>query len=180
MESVVKELLIALGEDPEREGLKETPRRVTESLQYLTQGYQMSVEEVVGNALFDSDSSDMILVKDIEIFSLCEHHLLPFTGTCTVAYLPQGKILGLSKIARVIELYARRLQLQERLTAQIAEGIREVTGAAGVGVVMQAKHMCMCMRGVEKQQASMKTSSMLGAFRESSSVRHEFFELLKN
>ncbi len=172
-------ILTELGEDPQREGLIDTPKRAAKAMQYLCKGYQQTVEEVVGGALFTSDNSEMVLVKDIELYSLCEHHILPFIGKVHVAYLPNGKVLGLSKIARIVDMFARRLQIQENLTHQIANAIEEITGALGVAVVIEAKHMCMMMRGVEKQNSTMTTSVMLGAFREKATTRAEFLSLIK-
>jgi GTP cyclohydrolase I len=172
-------IIEAIGEDLDRPGLVDTPMRAAKAFQFLTRGYGQSVEEVVNNALFPSDSSEMILVQDVELYSLCEHHLLPFIGKCHVAYLPTGKVLGLSKVARIVDLYARRLQIQEALTVQIAETIMEVTEAEGVGVIIEARHMCMMMRGVEKQNSVMKTSAMLGSFRNEHKTREEFLSLLQ-
>lgn len=172
-------ILQELGENPSREGLLDTPKRAAKAMQYLCKGYQQTLEEVVGNALFTSDNSEIVLVKDIELYSLCEHHMLPFIGKAHVAYLPNGKVLGLSKIARIVDMYARRLQIQENLTHQIADAIEEITGALGVAVVIEAKHMCMMMRGVEKQNSTMITSVMLGAFREKATTRAEFLSLIK-
>ncbi|VXC75320.1 GTP cyclohydrolase 1 1 [Pseudomonas sp. 8Z] len=173
-----REILLGLGENPEREGLLDTPKRAAKAMQYLCHGYQQSLEEIVGNALFESDNDEMVIVKDIELYSLCEHHLLPFIGKAHVAYIPTGKVLGLSKVARIVDMYARRLQIQENLTKQIADAIQQVTNAAGVAVVIEAKHMCMMMRGVEKQNSVMSSSVMLGAFRESCNTRHEFLQLI--
>ena len=173
-----REILLGLGEDPNREGLLDTPKRAAKAMQYLCNGYEKSLEEVVNGALFSSDSDEMVIVKDVELYSLCEHHLLPFIGKAHVAYIPTGKVLGLSKIARIVDMYARRLQIQENLTRQIAEAIEQVTQAAGVAVVIEAQHMCMMMRGVEKQNSVMNTSVMLGAFRESYNTRHEFLQLI--
>ncbi|OLU12343.1 MULTISPECIES: GTP cyclohydrolase I FolE [unclassified Pseudomonas] len=173
-----REILLGLGEDPEREGLLDTPKRAAKAMQYLCNGYEKSLAEVVNGALFSSDSDEMVIVKDVELYSLCEHHLLPFIGKAHVAYIPTGKVLGLSKIARIVDMYARRLQIQENLTRQIANAIEEVTQAAGVAVVIEAQHMCMMMRGVEKQNSVMSTSVMLGAFRESYNTRHEFLQLI--
>ncbi|PIE39366.1 MAG: GTP cyclohydrolase I FolE [Gammaproteobacteria bacterium] len=173
-------IIEAVGEDINRPGLKDTPARAAKAFQFLTRGYEQSVEEVVNNALFPSDSQEMVLVQNIELYSLCEHHMLPFIGKCHVAYLPTGRVLGLSKIARIVDLYARRLQIQENLTTQIAETVENVTEAAGVGVIIEAKHMCMMMRGVEKQNSLMKTSAMLGAFREEEKTRNEFLSLLRS
>ncbi|RJG08862.1 GTP cyclohydrolase I FolE [Pseudomonas cavernicola] len=173
-----REILIGVGENPEREGLLDTPKRAAKAMQYLCHGYQKSLEEVVNGALFASDNDEMVIIKDVELYSLCEHHLLPFIGKAHVAYIPTGKVLGLSKVARIVDMYARRLQIQESLTRQIAEAIQEVTRAAGVAVVIEAQHMCMMMRGVEKQNSVMNTSVMLGAFRESGSTRQEFLQLI--
>ncbi|WP_137888710.1 GTP cyclohydrolase I FolE [Pseudomonas sp. 2FE] len=173
-----RQILLGLGEDPEREGLLDTPQRAAKAMQYLCQGYAQNLEAIVNGALFASDNDEMVIVKDVELYSLCEHHLLPFIGKAHVAYIPTGKVLGLSKVARIVDMYARRLQIQESLTRQIAEAIQEVTGAAGVAVVIEAQHMCMMMRGVEKQNSTMDSSVMLGAFRESSSTRHEFLKLI--
>ena len=171
-------ILEGVGENPEREGLVDTPKRAAKAMQYLCQGYGQTVEQVVNGALFESDNDEMVIVRDIELYSLCEHHMLPFIGKAHVAYIPTGKVLGLSKIARIVDMYARRLQIQENLTRQIAEAIQEVTRAAGVAVVIEAKHMCMMMRGVEKQNSLMNTSVMLGAFRESCTTRMEFLQLI--
>ncbi len=173
------DLITTIGEDPEREGLRRTPYRAAKSLQFLTQGYAIDPHDVVKNAMFTSDNSEMVVLKDIELFSLCEHHLLPIIGKCHVGYLPRGKIIGLSKIPRIVDLFARRLQVQENLTIQIAECVLEVTGAYGVGVVVEAEHLCMIARGVEKKNVTVKTSSMLGSFRDSAKTRHEFLSLLK-
>lgn len=178
MQEHFKKIIEALGEDSHREGLTETPKRAAEAMTFLTQGYTQSVEQIVNGALFEADSDEMIIVKDIELYSLCEHHLLPFIGKCHVAYLPKGKILGLSKIARIVEMFGRRLQVQERLTKQIAETIMEVTSASGVGVIIEAKHLCMMMRGVQKQNSMMTTSVMLGGFRSNAQTRAEFLSLL--
>ncbi|HSW71080.1 MAG TPA: GTP cyclohydrolase I FolE [Gammaproteobacteria bacterium] len=179
VENYFKQLIIELGEDPEREGLKDTPQRAAKALQFLTHGYQLSIEEIVNGALFNSDSDEMIIVKDIELYSLCEHHLLPFIGKCHVAYIPKGKIIGLSKLARIVDMYARRLQVQEKLTKQIAESIFSITQAHGVGVIIEAKHLCMMMRGVEKQNSTMTTSVMLGNFRQDDRTRSEFLSLVR-
>ncbi|MCK5696839.1 MAG: GTP cyclohydrolase I FolE [Gammaproteobacteria bacterium] len=172
-------IISSVGEDLERDGLKNTPERAAKAFKFLTRGYHQNLDEVVNNAIFESDNDEMVLVKDIEVYSLCEHHLLPFIGKCHVAYLPQGKVIGLSKIARIVDMYARRLQIQENMTKQIAETIMEVTGAKGVGVVLEAKHLCMMMRGVEKQNSMMTTSMMLGTFRDGSSTRSEFLSLIR-
>ncbi len=173
------DIISAIGEDLDRDGLRDTPERAAKAFQFLTRGYHQNLDEVVNNAIFESDNDEMVLVKDIEVYSLCEHHLLPFIGKCHVAYLPQGKVIGLSKIARIVDMYARRLQIQENMTKQIAETIMEVTGAKGVAVVLEAKHLCMMMRGVEKQNSMMTTSMMLGAFRDGSSTRSEFLSLIR-
>lgn len=173
-------IIASVGEDLTRPGLLDTPERAAKAFQFLTRGYNQTLEEVVNDALFPSDSEEMIMVKDIELYSLCEHHLLPFIGKAHVAYIPTGKVLGLSKVARIVDMYARRLQIQEQLTVQIAECIQEITGASGVGVIIEAKHMCMMMRGVEKQNSSMKTSSMLGSFRSNQATRSEFLSLLRD
>jgi GTP cyclohydrolase I len=172
-------ILGQLGEDVNREGLLDTPKRAAKAMQYLCKGYQQTLEEVTNGALFSSDNSEMVLVKNIELYSLCEHHMLPFIGKAHVAYLPNGKVLGLSKVARIVDMYARRLQIQENLTREIAEAMQQVTGASGVAVVIEAQHMCMMMRGVEKQNSSMVTSVMLGQFRDNAATRSEFLGLGK-
>ena len=179
MEEQYAKIIEAIGEDLSRPGLLDTPKRAAKAFQFLTEGYHLDLDEVVNEALFPSDSSEMVIVKDIELYSLCEHHLLPFVGVCHVAYIPDGKVIGLSKIARIVDMYARRLQIQENLATQIANTINEITGALGVGVIIEAKHMCMMMRGVEKQNSSMKTSAMLGAFRSNQTTRSEFLSLLQ-
>ena len=171
-------ILEQLGEDPTREGLRKTPERAARAMQFLTKGYDEKLETIVNDAVFSSDSDEMIIVKDIELYSLCEHHMLPFIGKCHVAYIPQGTILGLSKVARIVELFARRLQIQEELTRQIADGLVEVLNPLGVGVVIQAQHMCMMMRGVEKQNSVMTTSVMRGCFRDQVATRQEFLSLV--
>ncbi len=173
------ELITSIGEDITRDGLQKTPERAAKAFGFLTQGYQQSLETIVNGAVFDSDNDEMVVVKDIEFYSLCEHHMLPFVGRAHIAYLPKGKVLGLSKIARITDMYARRLQIQENMTKQIADAIQQVTGAAGVGVVLEAQHFCMMMRGVQKQQSSTVTSMMLGEFRENSRTRQEFLQLIK-
>jgi GTP cyclohydrolase I len=172
-------IISAIGENPDREGLVKTPERAAKAMQFLTRGYQQTLEEIVNEAIFPSDNDEMVIVKDIELYSLCEHHLLPFIGKAHVAYLPQGKVVGLSKIARIVDMYARRLQIQEQLTKQIADAIMKVTDAAGVGVVVEASHLCMMMRGVEKQNSTTTTSMMLGAFRENHRTRDEFLTLIR-
>ena len=178
MEQHWEKIIEEVGEDLHRPGLQDTPKRASEAFKFLTRGYHQDLKTVTNDALFPSDSREMVLVQDIELYSLCEHHLLPFVGRCHVAYLPQGKVLGLSKVARIVDMFARRLQIQEQLTLQIAESIREVTGAEGVGVIIEAEHMCMMMRGVEKQNSVTKTSAMLGSFRKDAKTREEFLSLL--
>jgi GTP cyclohydrolase I len=178
MEEAFSSIIEGVGENLERDGLVDTPKRAAKAMQYLTRGYQQSVEDVVNGALFASDASEMVLVADIELYSLCEHHMLPFIGKCHVAYIPNGKVIGLSKVARIVEVFARRLQIQENLTTQIAQSIMDITGATGVGVIVEAKHMCMMMRGVEKQNSVMRSSSMLGSFRSNDKTRHEFLSLV--
>ncbi|MDC1387376.1 GTP cyclohydrolase I FolE [Gammaproteobacteria bacterium] len=175
-----KHMLKDIGENENRDGLLDTPKRAAAAFKFLNHGYKMSLDKVVNNALFDSEIEDMVLVRDIEFYSLCEHHMLPFNGRCHVAYIPEGKVLGLSKIARIVDMFARRLQIQERLTHQIADAITEITGCKGCAVVIEAQHMCMVMRGVQKQNSVMKTSSMVGAFRNNPSTRAEFLALLRN
>lgn len=178
MENAFKTIIKACGEDINRPGLLDTPKRAAKAMSFLTQGYSQDLDTVINNAMFPSDSREMVIVKDIELYSMCEHHLLPFIGKAHVAYIPNGKVLGLSKVARIVDMFARRFQIQEQLTTEIAETIRNVTGAEGVGVVIEAQHMCMMMRGVEKQNSRMKTSSMLGTFRSNQSTRAEFLTLL--
>ncbi len=178
MESIYRELLKKIGEDPYREGLKKTPERAEEALKFLTRGYNQNLDEIVNGALFESCSDDMIIVRDIELYSLCEHHILPFIGKCHIGYIPDKKILGVSKVARIVDYFGRRLQIQERLTHQVSNTILEVTGCLGVGVVIEAQHLCMMMRGVEKQNSVMETSSMLGIFREDRASRSEFLSLI--
>ena len=177
LQDLAREMLVRLGEDPERDGLLRTPERMESSLLYLTKGYQENAEETLLGAMFDVAYDEMVIVKDIEMFSLCEHHLLPFFGKVHVAYIPQGKVIGLSKVPRLVDVFARRLQVQERLTTQIAEAIQSAIKPQGVGVVVEARHLCMMMRGVEKQHSSTITSSMLGAFREKE-TRDEFLALI--
>ena len=178
MEQAYLDIIKATGEDPDRAGLVDTPKRAAEAMEFLTLGYKMDIDEVINDAMFPSDTDEIIIVKDIELYSMCEHHMLPFIGKCHVAYLPRGKVIGLSKIARLVNVFARRLQIQENLTSQIANCILEKTNAAGAAVIIEAKHMCMMMRGVEKQNSTMTTSCMLGAFRESSTTRNEFLSLI--
>jgi GTP cyclohydrolase I len=174
----VRSMLTYLGEDPERDGLRATPERVASSLAFLTQGYAQDPRDIVGTAMFEADYDEMVVVPDVEIFSLCEHHLLPFFGRCHIAYLPAGKIVGLSKLARLADVYARRLQVQERLTKEIATAIMEILEPKGVGVVVEARHLCMMMRGVEKQNSRAVTSCMLGTFRRDARTRSEFLSLI--
>lgn len=173
-----REILVGVGENPQREGLLDTPQRAAKAMQYLCDGYTQSLDEIVNGALFESQNDEMVVVRDIELYSLCEHHMLPFIGKAHVAYLPTGRVLGLSKVARLVDMFARRLQIQENLTRQIAFAMREVTDAAGVGVVIEAKHMCMMMRGVEKQNSVVISSVMLGEFRDSPTTRHGFLNLI--
>ena len=178
IENLVHELLIALGEDPTREGLLKTPKRIAESLMYLTSGYRKDLETVINNAFFIQETSSMIIVKDIEVYSLCEHHMLPFFGRCHIGYIPNGKVFGVSKLARLVDMYARRLQIQERLTEQISHAVQDSIHALGVGVMIEARHLCMMMRGVEKQNSMLISSSLLGSFRSNASTRQEFLSLL--
>ena len=174
---LVRQLLVELGEDPEREGLLKTPERVAKSLAFLTRGYRQTPRQVLNNAVFDAGANHMIVLRGIEVYSMCEHHMLPFYGTCTVGYIARSKVLGVSKIARIVDVYARRLQIQERLTEQVAAAIEKEAGAEGVGVVFKCRHLCMMMRGVEKQNSEMVTSAMLGSFRSDEKVRAEFLSL---
>jgi GTP cyclohydrolase I len=178
-EELVREMLVRLGEDPDREGLTQTPERVRKAMQFLTRGYQEDPETIINGALFTVDYDEMVIVKDIEMFSLCEHHMLPFFGKVHIAYIPKGKVIGLSKLPRLVEVFSRRLQVQERLTTQIAETIQETIKPLGVGVIVEARHLCMMMRGVEKQHSSAVTSAMLGAFRDLD-TRSEFLSLVRN
>jgi len=179
MEETFLNLLEAIGEDPQREGLLRTPTRAARAFEFLTNGYRQDLEEIVNNAIFSSEASEIVLVKDIELYSMCEHHLLPFIGRAHVAYIPNGKVIGLSKIARIVDVFARRLQIQEQLTVQIADALMKCLEPSGVGVVVEAKHLCMMMRGVEKQNSVMKTSCLLGSFKEDARTRSEFLALLK-
>ncbi len=179
MEELFRQLIMAVGEDPDREGLQDTPGRAARALEYLTSGYQQDPKTVLNNAIFESTMDEMVIVRDIELYSMCEHHLLPFIGKCHVGYLPQGHVVGLSKVARLVDMFARRFQIQENLTTQIAESIMELVEPAGVGVVIEARHLCMMMRGVEKQGSQMTTSCMLGAFRTNSQTRSEFLSLIR-
>lgn len=178
MMGAVRTLLLGVGEDPDREGLERTPKRVAKALQFLTSGYNQSLEEILNGAIFDVGHDEMVLVRDIDMFSMCEHHMLPFTGRAHVAYIPNQKVVGLSKIARIVEMYARRLQVQERLTRQIAESLQDVLQPAGVAVVIEATHMCMVMRGVQKPNSWTVTSSMVGVFKEDQRTRQEFLNLI--
>ena len=178
IEKLVRELLVELGEDPSREGLLKTPERVARSLAFLTHGYREDLATVINQALFTQSTSSMVIVKDIEVYSMCEHHMLPFFGRCHIGYIPDGKVFGVSKLARLVDMYARRLQLQERLTEQISQVVMDEVGAKGVGVMIEARHLCMMMRGVEKQNSVMVTSSVVGAFRDSQATREEFLALV--
>jgi GTP cyclohydrolase I len=177
-EDLVREIIARIGEDPSREGLVDTPQRVVKSMEYLTHGYTQQPSDVLNGALFTVDYDEMVIVKDIEMFSMCEHHMLPFFGKVHIAYIPNGKVIGLSKLPRLVEVFARRLQVQERLTTQLAEAIQEIIQPQGVGVVIEARHLCMMMRGVEKQHSAAITSAMLGVFRQQE-TRHEFLSLLR-
>ena len=179
MDEHYRKIIESVGEDINREGLIKTPHRAARALEFMTQGYKKNIDEIVNGAIFKSDNDEMVIVKDIELYSLCEHHLLPFFGRAHVGYIPKGKIIGLSKIARIVDMYARRLQVQENLTKEIAQTLQEVTGAIGVGVVIEAKHLCMMMRGVEKQNSMMKTSCLIGAFRKEDATRKEFLSLIQ-
>ena len=179
MQESFKEILLGVGEDIHREGLRDTPERAANAFLYLTKGYHESLDDIINGALFESDMNEMVIVKDIEMYSMCEHHLLPFLGKCHIGYLPNSRVLGLSKIARLVDFFARRLQIQERLTTEIAQCIANITNARGVAVVMEAKHLCMMMRGVEKQNSVMTTSVMLGEMRDNPSSRMEFLNLIR-
>jgi GTP cyclohydrolase I len=178
LETLVRELLLELGEDPGREGLVRTPRRVAEALRFLTSGYRTDAKKVINDAIFTQRTNSMVIVKNIELYSLCEHHMLPFFGRCHIGYIPDGRVFGVSKLARVVDMYARRLQLQERLTEQISREVMDSIDAIGVGVMIEAQHLCMMMRGVEKQNSVMVTSSVLGTFRDSAATREEFLALI--
>ncbi|MFQ5771769.1 MAG: GTP cyclohydrolase I FolE [bacterium] len=179
MQNLIREILIKIGENPEREGLLRTPLRVEKSFEFLTSGYKVDVCKTINDALFNEKYDEMVIVKDIEVYSLCEHHLLPFYGKCHVAYMPNGKVVGLSKIPRIVDAYAKRLQVQERLTNQIAEILMECLNPQGVGVVIEARHLCMMMRGVEKQNTVVTSSALLGVFRDNQATRDEFMHLIK-
>lgn len=178
VEELIRELLVEIGEDPNREGLLKTPERVAEAYDYLTSGYRADLNEIVNGAVFESHANNMIISRDIELYSLCEHHILPFFGVCHIGYVAQDHVIGLSKLSRIVDFYARRLQIQERLTHEIAKEVMSVTNADGVGVVIEARHMCMMMRGVEKQHSIMSTSSVLGSFLTDSATRSEFLNLI--
>ena len=178
IETLVRQLLIELGEDPNREGLLDTPKRVAKAFAFLTNGYRANLETVINKALFTQDTSSMVIVKDIEVYSMCEHHMLPFFGRCHIGYIPNGKVFGVSKLARIVDMYARRLQLQERLTEQVSQVVMNEIDARGVGVMIEARHLCMMMRGVEKQNSVMVTSSVLGIFRDHLATREEFLNLI--
>ena len=178
VETLVHELLLEIGEDPQREGLVRTPQRVAAALQFLTSGYRTDAAKLINGAIFTQSTNSMVIVKNIEVYSLCEHHMLPFYGRCHIGYIPNGRVFGVSKLARVVDMYARRLQLQERLTEQISQEVMESVGAVGVGVMIEARHLCMMMRGVEKQNSVMVTSSVLGTFRDSVATREEFLALI--
>ena len=178
MNELYKDLLSRIGEDPDREGLLDTPDRAAKAMNFLTQGYRQKLEDIINNAVFTVDDNHMIIVRDIELYSLCEHHMLPFFGKCHIGYIPEGKVLGVSKLARIVDLFARRLQIQERLTNQVASSIMDTVAPEGVGVVIEAQHLCMMMRGVEKQNSCMVTSAMLGSFRQDQSTRNEFLKLI--
>jgi GTP cyclohydrolase I len=178
MEHSFRELLEAVGEDPQRQGLLKTPNRAARAFEFLTNGYRQTLDEIINDAIFDSEASEIVLVKDIELYSMCEHHLLPFIGKAHVAYIPSGKVVGLSKVARIVDMFARRLQIQENLTIQIADALMKTLHPTGVAVVIEAKHLCMMMRGVEKQNSVMKTSCLLGSFKEDARTRGEFLSLL--
>ncbi len=178
MEEYFRKIIEAVGEDVNREGLVDTPARAAKAFKFLNRGYELKLEDVLNDAIFEADTEDMVIVKDIELYSLCEHHLLPFVGKCHIGYIPQGKVLGLSKLARIVDMYGRRLQIQEKLTKQIADTVESAIGAKGVAVVIEAKHLCMMMRGVEKQNSVMTTSVMTGIFRKEISTRSEFLNLI--
>jgi GTP cyclohydrolase I len=178
IQSLVRELLVELGEDPAREGLVDTPKRVAAALAYLTSGYQADVDKLINQACFEQETTSMVVVKDIEMYSMCEHHMLPFYGRCHIGYIPRGRVFGISKLARLVDMFSRRLQIQERLTEQIAYAIKDSINADGVGVMIEARHLCMMMRGVEKQNSMFVTSSVLGVFRTNPATREEFLSLI--
>ena len=179
MQKLIHELLVQLGENPEREGLKDTPERVERSMRFLCSGYAQNPADIINEAIFNEECNHMVIVRDIEVYSLCEHHMLPFFGRCHIGYIPRGRVFGVSKLARLVDCFARRLQVQERLTQQIARIVKDSIDAEGVGVVIEAKHLCMMMRGVEKQNSEMVTSAMLGSFHSSTATRTEFLELIR-
>ena len=180
IETLIHELLVEIGEDPQREGLQKTPHRVAAAFEFLTSGYRTDIDRLLNGAVFTQETNSMVIVKDIEVYSMCEHHLLPFFGRCHIGYIPDGRVFGVSKLARLVDMYARRLQLQERLTEQISKAVLDLVGAKGVGVMIEARHLCMMMRGVEKQNSVMITSSVLGTFRDSTATREEFLGLVGN
>ena len=178
IEALISELLVEIGEDPHREGLLKTPQRVAQAIEFLTSGTRVDAQKLINGAVFTQATNSMVIVKNIEVYSLCEHHMLPFFGRCHIGYIPSGRVFGVSKLARLVDMYARRLQLQERLTEQISQAVMETVGATGVGVMIEARHLCMMMRGVEKQNSVMKTSCLLGSFKEDARTRSEFLSLL--
>jgi GTP cyclohydrolase I len=178
IEALIRELLVEIGEDPDREGLQRTPLRVAQAYAFLTSGNRTNIDKLINNAIFTQKTNSMVIVKNIEVYSLCEHHMLPFFGRCHIGYIPDGRVFGVSKLARLVDMYARRLQLQERLTEQISQAVLDSIGATGVGVMIEAQHLCMMMRGVEKQNSVMVTSSVVGQFRESTATREEFLALI--
>ncbi|HEX3633574.1 MAG TPA: GTP cyclohydrolase I FolE [Casimicrobiaceae bacterium] len=180
IEALISELLVEIGEDPHREGLLKTPQRVAQAIEFLTSGSRADPQKLINGAVFTQATNSMVIVKNIEVYSLCEHHMLPFFGRCHIGYIPSGRVFGVSKLARLVDMYARRLQLQERLTEQISQEVMDSVGATGVGVMIEARHLCMMMRGVEKQNSVMITSSVLGTFRESTATREEFLALIGN
>ena len=180
IETLIHELLVEIGEDPQREGLQKTPHRVAAAFEFLTSGYRTDIDRLLNGAVFTQETNSMVIVKDIEVYSMCEHHRLPFFGRCHIGYIPDGRVFGVSKLARLVDMYARRLQLQERLTEQISKAVLDLVGAKGVGVMIEARHLCMMMRGVEKQNSVMITSSVLGTFRDSTATREEFLGLVGN
>ena len=180
MQKIIRDMLVELGENPDREGLKDTPDRVDKSMRFLCSGYTQNPVDIINEAIFNEECNHMVIVRDIEVYSLCEHHMLPFFGRCHIGYIPNGRVFGVSKLARMVDMYARRLQLQERLTEQISRAIMESIDARGVGVMIEAQHLCMMMRGVEKQNSVMITSSVLGTFRDSQATREEFLALIGN
>ncbi len=177
VKGLIRELLVEIGEDPEREGLVETPKRIAKALEFLTSGYREDAQKLIGSACFTEQTNSMVIIRDIELYSLCEHHMLPFFGRCHIGYIPRGKVPGCSKLARIVDMYARRLQIQERLTEQISYAVRDAISAVGVGVMIEAHHLCMMMRGVQKQNSMLVTSSLLGVFHDVPETRHEFLSL---